>query len=94
MVARLRAGGKSELHRARRSVTQSPGDGKESATERETAPVFRGKGEKVPALAGLPEIPAEGKSSPVSWVTRAARKTPPGARPNRFRFERGPLKSH
>ena len=52
-----------------------------------------GKGEKVPALAGLPGFPTEGKSSPVSRVTGAARKTPPGARPNRFRFERGPFKS-
>ena len=32
----LKRGGKSELHRARCSVTRSPGNGKESATERET----------------------------------------------------------
>jgi hypothetical protein len=31
-----RTGGKSEFRRARRSVTRSPGNGKESATERET----------------------------------------------------------
>jgi hypothetical protein len=37
-------GGKSELQRARRSVIRSPGDGKESATERETAPFFSGQG--------------------------------------------------
>jgi hypothetical protein len=43
VVARLTAGGKSELQRARRSVTQSPGDGKESATERETTPAFAGE---------------------------------------------------
>ena len=44
-------GGKSELHRVRRSVTRSPGNGKESATERETTPLFRGTGEKVAASA-------------------------------------------
>ena len=92
VVARLTAGGKSELQRARRSVTQSPGDGKESATERETAPFRRGKGEKVSRFIGICPLRAEGKSSPVFRVTGTARKTPPGARPNRFRFERGPLK--
>ncbi len=44
-------GGKSELHKARRSVTRSPGNGKESATERETTPMIRGTGEKVAASA-------------------------------------------
>jgi len=60
-------GGKSELHRARRSVTRSPGNGKESATERETA-LYKGKGEKVSASGGSAVV-AEGKSSPVSRAT-------------------------
>ena len=60
-------GGKSELHRARRSVTRSPGNGKESATERETT-LCKGKGEKVSASGGSAVV-AEGKSSPVSRAT-------------------------
>jgi hypothetical protein len=45
-----RGRGKSELHRARCWVTPSPGDGKESATERKPPGetfVSRGKGERV-----------------------------------------------
>jgi hypothetical protein len=86
------AGGKSELQRARRSVTQSPGDGKESATERETAPYLGVRVKRCPPRRVCRNW-AEGKSSPVSRVTGTARKTPPGARSNRFRFERGPFKS-
>ncbi len=35
-------GGKSELYRARRSLTATGGNPKESATERETVPVVAG----------------------------------------------------
>ena len=91
-VFRYRRGGKSELQRARCSVTRSPGNGKESATERETTALgCRGKGEKVSASGGFrPRVWPEGKSSPVSRVTGTAWKTPPGARPNRFRIEGPP----
>lgn len=40
-------GGKSELRRARRSSAATGGNPKESATERETVPIFWDKGEKV-----------------------------------------------
>ena len=72
---------------------QSPGDGKESATERETASYLGVRVKRCPDLSGFPAYAGKGKSSPVSRVTGTARKTPPGARPNRFRFERGPFKS-
>lgn len=68
-------GGKSELHRARRSITRSPGNGKESAAERETTSGSAGgKGEKVSAgkTGGSVFYKAEGKSSPVFRVTGAA----------------------
>ena len=52
VVARLTAGGKSELQRARRSVTQSPGNGKESATERETAQCVWVRVKRCPDLSG------------------------------------------
>jgi hypothetical protein len=39
---KARRGGKSELFRARRSITRSGGNPKESATERETVPAYAG----------------------------------------------------
>ena len=46
VIARLSAGGKSELQRAGCWVTPSPGDGKESATENIPLRLRRSKGEK------------------------------------------------
>lgn len=46
-------GGKSELQRARRSVIRSPGNGKESATERETTSVLLGERVKRCPVRGL-----------------------------------------
>jgi hypothetical protein len=53
MTAARQGGGKSGLHRTKRWVTPSPGDGKDSATERKPPLIrtfrgpIRGKGEKV-----------------------------------------------
>src|SRR5436309_15700018 len=75
--------GKSELRRALRWVTPSPGDGKESATEN------RPPGQEAP-----PPVPVRvkrwGKSPPAPRVTGAARQTPQGARPNRGALTGGP----
>ena len=66
------SGGKSELRRARRSVTRSPGNGKESAAERETTPFDGERVKRCPDLSGSAPQGAEGKSSPVSRVTGTA----------------------
>src|SRR5882672_1607535 len=75
--------GKSELRRALRWVTPSPGDGKESATE--NRPPGR---EASPSVAV--RVKRWGKSPPAPRVTGAARQTPQGARPNRGALTGGP----
>ena len=86
MIAGGNARGKSELHRAGCSVTQSRGDVKESATERKP-PLREGD------LAHEARVKGCGKSAPVLQATGEAWQTPPGARPNRRAFEGGPSKA-
>jgi hypothetical protein len=76
--------GTSGLHRARCWVTPSRGNPQESATENRPpmAGPVAGRG---PAQVRVKRC---GKSAPASGATRAARQTPPGARPRRGRTAR------
>jgi hypothetical protein len=76
--------GTSGLHRARCWVTPSRGDPQESATENRPpmAGPVAGRG---PAQVRVKRC---GKSAPAPGATRAARQTPPGARPRRGRTAR------
>jgi hypothetical protein len=71
--------GTSGLRRAGCWVTPSRGDPQESATE--SRPPMAGE----PAQARVKRC---GKSAPAPGATRAARQTPPGARPDRGRTAR------
>ncbi len=71
--------GTSGLHRARCWVTPSRGDPQESATENRPPMAWRHVQARVKRC---------GKSAPAPGATRAARQTPPGARPDRGRTAR------